>query len=485
MLVVLSVQNSATYGQNLKSSKTKGGFIYTTLGTGEARYLLKGQRLTFDNGICGYFPKLLKPLIRKSDDQFLMLDSGFFIQKCLFLQNASTVTNNLQECPTIKLRVGQKAQGYLSENEFKEPLIISGLSGKLGLNGNQMPYFLYSGSRHGSLDYQQNSLKSIFHMQFVDNSQLDILHNKFSSDTARVIISNSKIDNMLIFSNLAKYLQYDFSEDSIGYFQSFGQLMGEPDMRENAQQFIFDKCVLKTVYINAKPDKEIQNIRFTNCTFLPDATVSFSAVDTVALIDCNHTAPGLRFFSSGQQHPVVLKIKNSDLTNIRFDYNEDFTIYQWSDSELTNSLYEQLLTKFDAEKRKRSYKRVDIEYFRYRNNAIVNFMARVWWNYGYDKWYILIWTFGFLITFTLINTFNWKIVRETYPVGPHQAIERTRNMLAKSWKIFIYTSIIFFSLKVDFEKLSFKKTGPLTYFFCIYLCGLLCLFFIANAILKI
>jgi hypothetical protein len=51
-------------------------------------------------------------------------------------------------------------------------------------------------------------------------------------------------------------------------------------------------------------------------------------------------------------------------------------------------------------------------------------------------------------------------------------------------KGFIFTSLIFFSLRINFEKLSYNTTKGLVWFFFQYIVGLVCLFFLVNYILK-
>ena len=260
---------------------------------------------------------------------------------------------------------------------------------------------------------------------------IEITQNLFDPDTARIIVAASKIDQVLISGNTAKLIQMDFSFDTVNYFQSFGQLMSGDEKAEVPQEFNFDRSMLKTVYIDSRPGAVSQNIKFLDCTFLPDATLSFSNSDTLSLIDCNHTGTGLRLFGTEKEKMTILKIKNTDLTNIRFVYDRKFKLYQWPDTELTSSVYEQLLIKFAAEKRQRSFQRIDIKYFQYKNNALVNFLALIWWNYGYDKWYILVWTIGFLMSFSIINFINWKNVSATYAAESNMDIGRTRNLAAK------------------------------------------------------
>ncbi len=60
-----------------------------------------------------------------------------------------------------------------------------------------------------------------------------------------------------------------------------------------------------------------------------------------------------------------------------------------------------------------------------------------------------------------------------------------QNNRKKRVKVLAFTVLIFFSLRVDFDKLSFQKPGLVIYFFIQYLIGLGCLFLILIAILKI
>jgi hypothetical protein len=48
----------------------------------------------------------------------------------------------------------------------------------------------------------------------------------------------------------------------------------------------------------------------------------------------------------------------------------------------------------------------------------------------------------------------------------------------------VFTSFIFFSLRIDFDKLKYANTKYLAAFFVQYIVGLICLFFLVNAIFK-
>jgi hypothetical protein len=77
-----------------------------------------------------------------------------------------------------------------------------------------------------------------------------------------------------------------------------------------------------------------------------------------------------------------------------------------------------------------------------------------------------------------------------YPIGSNEkSIDKSLKpavyYVRKYFVVFLYTAFIFFSLKIDFDKLSFKGVRLVGYFFFQYIVGLVCLFFIANAILKI
>jgi len=187
------------------------------------------------------------------------------------------------------------------------------------------------------------------------------------------------------------------------------------------------------------------------------------------------------------------------LSNIKFDYNDKLELYfpQGTNVDIITGTYENLLAKFKTEGKFESYKKTDIEYQRWQASRsgtwgkMTNFLNHIWWNYSYSKGYIIWWTIGLLFFFLILNCIWWKKMQEVYPIVTDNDIrnnkyDRSFRTTMRRWvAIALYTSLIFFSLKIDFEKLNLRKSRYIFFFFIQYLVGLVCVFFIANAILKI
>lgn len=471
-------------GQFKKKTNKSFPFIFKQEDPGEGYFYLKNATLDYNYGICGFLQQSLKPLAKENKEGQFVIQNDFTISKSRFSQNRSTWSAELVECYGKPMVITPKYQGLFLENTFERPFVLSGIWGKITMNGNKMPYFFYSGSRTGSLNFQNNRINSILDVHNINNSELDLYNNLFTSDTAKIQITDSKFTAINISGNRAKHINFQLIKDSIGDFESNWEFSGDSTSLISTEVFDFYFGVYKTIAIGKSKSSKVQRVSFTRTTFLEGASLRFDGVDTVEFFECRSIGPNTRLFLPSRGK-TVLKIVNTDLTNLKFEYVEGFEIYQWSDRYLTLSLYEQLLAKFSAEKNQRSLMNVDIEYFKYRNNNIVNFLASIWWYYGYEKWYIVIWTLGFLVFFSIINTYHWQQIYCVYKIRSVNDITSTRNLWLKFCKVFVFTSLIFFSLRVDFEKLSFKKTGLLLYFFMIYVVGLFCLFFIAKAILQL
>jgi hypothetical protein len=310
---------------------------------------------------------------------------------------------------------------------------------------------------------------------------LTISDNIFQQDTSRIMISGCSPSIMSLENNSAKRLIVDFNTDTL-----YQLSLKDPPLANSSvktiKKFNFQACVLNGDIEVDLPQSNTA-ITFKRCRFNRNTQLVISDIDTLNFDNCISTEIGMQLKGTNKNKSIVLKFDNTDVTNIDFNYDEHFALHRWKDPDMTRSVYEKLLVKFQDEKRLESYKRVDIEYFKFRNNSFVNFLNSLWWNYGYDKWRIIVWTAFLLLFFTSINMTFWNDVVATYPIEKGKHITNSPAGI-RFFKILVYTSLIFFSLKVDFDRLSFKNTWWLIYFFLQFCAGLWCLLFIFNAILK-
>ena len=242
--------------------------------------------------------------------------------------------------------------------------------------------------------------------------------------------------------------------------------------------------------------KEIQN----------EIDLTYARLDTIKKIKDNN-------------YKCKIDLFNSDISKIRINY----VLFQlWFPADKTfeqrMSTYEKLLKKFKDEGFLESYKLLDIEYQDFINkqnkNITLNWFLKHWWNYGYNKEYVLIWSFCIFILFYLLNIFLFNHLQKNvfevdfafYPRTVSGEIERKTDsrdfskpkqvFLAVNFRVLkafnaftvslinplIYTGVIFFGVTISLEK--FKKfSGWAIYIWLIYLVGLFCLAYIFNIII--
>ncbi|PJJ07344.1 hypothetical protein CLU83_0507 [Flavobacterium sp. 1] len=262
------------------------------------------------------------------------------------------------------------------------------------------------------------------------------------------------------------------------------------------------KCSFDKAWLNAKfyvpYTGKKGGVYFKECEFGKDAELTAMSFDTIYFNRCIVNTPLYLEFDK-TNNPVYLSFVNMDLDNIQFNFTKRVHLYFDSDlnKDYIVSTYERLLAKFKKEGKSESYKNVDIAYQKYiasqdglkgRYSAFLN---KYWWNYGYNKEYIIYWTFVFLFLFHFLNYLFWGKMQTVYTIIPLddqlklKEEGKLRFFLRTQLGIFLHTAYIFFSLKVDFGNLKYKYSRLLMLFFIQYITGLICLFFIANAILKL
>ena len=150
--------------------------------------------------------------------------------------------------------------------------------------------------------------------------------------------------------------------------------------------------------------------------------------------------------------------------------------------------YEQILKNFKDNGQNDSYEALDIEYRDFKNGSFI--LPHIWNLYGYRREWVFYWALAFLVLFTISTTFLiGKLNKPTDQGGVYHmenlsidpATERWYNRL---WYAFMYTSTLFFVLKVDVGKLNFKKKWGVFYIILIYSFGVLCLGYMANFVLQ-
>jgi hypothetical protein len=156
----------------------------------------------------------------------------------------------------------------------------------------------------------------------------------------------------------------------------------------------------------------------------------------------------------------------------------------------TEAVYSRLLKNFDLNGQKMSYEETDVARLNFLHSRF--FIGNLWNRYGYDKWWIFLWTPGLLLILTILTyKFDGTLFASTKSgdaLCNHERIPRiAKNFEYSRWRkfkyAFIYTSVIFFSLSIKTENINFKNKA-FFYIITINALGLLCLAYLANFVLN-
>jgi hypothetical protein len=273
-------------------------------------------------------------------------------------------------------------------------------------------------------------------------------------------------------------------------------------------------------------------ISFYNCSFgsevifrmtiLPDS-MDFRYVkteDKTGVID--FTSARLDSLKQPKAKKSRIALVGTDINKIKINY-ELFELYFPSPDTLDEqkiAVYEKLLQNFKTDGFMESYENLDIEYQEFKKlhkrDHFLNWFHKLWWNYGYNKEYVIMWSLIIFAIFSLINLFLFKklqsdvysinfnffnesdlneIKEEIHDLLPFWTKRLTQiktygyilKYISSVFKIYllnpiIYTGILFFGIKVSFE--NFKKLSMWTLFvLLIFITGLFCLAYIFNIII--
>jgi len=256
-----------------------------------------------------------------------------------------------------------------------------------------------------------------------------------------------------------------------------------------------------------------RKISFTNLQFYPGTQLIFEGTSLPDTIDFSFNTQKInneidltvaKFTDGGQfpEKPHFIIFYKTDISRFHLDYihfrllvpdsirsPEDKTLIRVSDDE-KESMYESLLNNFNLHGQKESYRKLDIEYRRFKFykkwwSVPFYWIDLIWWNFGYNKELVFLWTLFLALLFTTINYPRLKHLNENvYTVDKIPEDFSQIGGSRKYWYSFVYTSVIFFKVTMNTEKLKFNHIGGTIYILLIYTSGLLCLAYMANFIIQ-
>lgn len=251
---------------------------------------------------------------------------------------------------------------------------------------------------------------------------------------------------------------------------------------------------------------------------LPDS-MDFRDVRITKEIDFTRCILDNKKVQRDKDYKCLIALAGSDINKIKINY-ELFRLWFPGNTsyEVKASTYEKLLKKFEEDGFMESYQLLDIEYKNFRNKHeghwFLNGFMKYWWNYGYNKEWVVYWSALLFGIFMFVNSFRFQYLNQRvytihFEFYSNELFEKRKKqtdladlffqkrflmlpqaVIFGAWNYigmyvinpFIYTAIIFFGIKIELDR--FQKFSILTmYIWLIYMIGLFCLAYIFNIII--
>ncbi len=327
--------------------------------------------------------------------------------------------------------------------------------------------------------------------------------NRFLDSLSQIEIRESTLENGTgVVRSLYRHLAVNFIDDTIlGSVLVNNELTPAQQVSSGPEYGNWLEVLFRNCYINGPitvaKNGQLGRVRFEHCQFGPQASNISLLADTVSFADCSNLPASASLQLTANHDICWLGLHQTNVGDVSFIYgpNVHLTFDSAVQPDEYTGTYETMLSKFKSEGKKDSYERLDIEYHHFkarkgsRWERIADWAQAEWWNYGYSKLLVVWWTFLLLGIFFLFNALFWPGMQEVYPIPQeYPFVDRQRRPMQyralELLRIFVYTVFVFFSIKIDLDRLKVANPWLLAYFFFQWLVGLWCLFFIVNALLK-
>jgi uncharacterized protein YjbI with pentapeptide repeats len=240
------------------------------------------------------------------------------------------------------------------------------------------------------------------------NNEADFYDCKFSkkADFEHVKFDNIANFSSTYFSSNAWFHAASFKQDADFYRATFKNSV-------NFSDAIFNKAAnFSRVYFATQANFEGASfngeINF-NQTVMPEyLNLSYVKIKN-GIIDISNTLPPLHSSYSR------INLVGTDINKIRMHYKY-FKLYFPKNTSLRkiNNVYEKLLFVLKQSGYENDYQKLSIEYkkftYKTKNQYILNFIQKYWWNYGFSKERVYLWIVTILLVLSIVNTFLFPML---------------------------------------------------------------------------
>jgi hypothetical protein len=398
---------------------------------------------------------------------------------------------SVYETPFVKIGGTTISKYLLFDSCLLNYLTLVNLKENLTVINSTIRSLVIDSASNCELRFNSNMLLGILRVMNSRNVKLN-LQNQYH-DSSSTVVYKCATNDILIVPNYASESHYLFIDDTLsGYVSTPIVSVEKISKSDKEQRFQFINCYIDADFWNFG-NYYNSVISFENCTFGPKAYLGNLGVHKLTFRNCRNTPSQLPLSFSNDSTKILLSLINTEVSNIKIEFpeNVDLVFDSTDKNDVAYNTFESLLEKYRLEGKHDSYRNVDIQYRRFAQNRIINWVDKIWWYHGYRKYYVFYWLMITLAIFSTINYAKWNLLEIAYPIVDDEKDTyynsvhyKTRNIARRIVKVTVFTSLVFFSLNMNFTKLSFKKVSVASWIFFQYIVGLAFLFLILNYVVK-
>lgn len=196
----------------------------------------------------------------------------------------------------------------------------------------------------------------------------------------------------------------------------------------------------------------------------------------------------------------VLVFANTDLNRFKIPFDRFIICIDKNQSyEQKSMLYQQLLKQLETAGLSEKFEGYDKEFkelkLLHNNSYFINWISKYWWDYGYDKGKVFMNSIIIFIIFLGLNLSLFPIlITVYYPkklqehrakyIEIHSGNNKVRSTLSHLFNVFLYTSYLFWGLKLDLQEIEIRFSAAIFIIISQYIAGIVCIAYIANFIIT-
>ena len=366
-----------------------------------------------------------------------------------------------------------------------------------------------------TLYFYTNFLKKVNFRDVHFEKQADFRNANFSgkADFSSAVFLETGDFNEANFLEKTDFIGAEFSDAAHFNYTQFSDTTNFRSANFSGKAFFLRAIFLEKT--NFRESKFSKKADFTATQFLKEAdfirstlpdTLIFYATKLVKEINLSTCILDSAKAALGRKCKIDLRnapIEKFNFTYDNFQILKPDSVPSKSHFQALDIVYQKLLKNFKERGYITSYESLDKEYkaflftqnpyhstFSHGLNIVLNWINRIWHDYGYAKWYIFIHIGIFLSFFSLYNWFRFPQLLKAYKIqrivdALPKSFDRDKKFNYKQFALsFFYTCLIFFGLKMETSEFNFKKKRAVLYLFFQYIVGLVCLAYFTNFVIS-